>query len=193
MSNQTSLTSASGAPRAGAGPVAPQAPGTGAQRAYLEHAVVMRRVAMRKFGVPPEDAEALVHDVFINYLATTRTVRSDLRAYLVGAICNACRSYWRARSSEGRVFDGEAPPVEEVLSDRDLFEGVARTMLVAATLARLNARCREVLKRYYLDGEDTPEVAAALETSPGNVNYLMHNCRKRAREIYEQISKVGVD
>src|SRR5688500_9917289 len=104
MSNETTIAAPrSDLPRAAAGPGLPAAPRTNAGRAYLEHAVMMRRVASRKFGVPPQDAEALVHDVFINYIATTRTVRSDLRAYLIGAICNACRNYWRARSSEERV------------------------------------------------------------------------------------------
>jgi RNA polymerase sigma factor (sigma-70 family) len=161
-----------------------------ADQVYLEHAVVMRRVAIRKFRVPAEDAEALVHDVFINYIASTRNVRTDLRAYLVGAICNACRNYWRSRTSEERVFDDEGPVVADVLSERDLFEGVARTMVVAATLSRLGSRCREALKRYYLDEEDTRTVAAAMNTSSGNVNYLMHTCRKQARAIYERISRM---
>ncbi|HYI09736.1 MAG TPA: sigma-70 family RNA polymerase sigma factor [Thermoanaerobaculia bacterium] len=159
-------------------------------QAYLEHAMVMRRVAIRKFRVPPGDAEALVHDVFINYIASTRSVRADLRAYLIGAICNACRNYWRSRGSEERVFDDEGPAVAEVLSDRDLFEGVARNLMVASALARLNPRCREALKRYYLDGDDTRSVAEALATSEGNVNYLMHVCRKKARAIFERISRV---
>jgi RNA polymerase sigma factor (sigma-70 family) len=168
----------------------PVSAGTSAGQVYLEHAVVMRRVAMRKFRVPAEDAEALVHDVFINYIASTRSVRTDLRAYLVGAICNACRNYWRSRNSEGRVFDGEGLAVAEVLSEKDLFEGVARNLMVASTLARLGKRCREALKLYYLDGEDTATVAAALDTSSSNVNYLMHVCRKKARDIYESITRV---
>lgn len=51
----------------------------------------------------------------------------------------------------------------EVLSDEDLFEGVSLNLVVASTLAKLSSRCREALKRYYLDGEDTPTVAAALD------------------------------
>jgi hypothetical protein len=42
------------------------------EHVYLEHALLLRRVAMRKFHVPEEDAETLVHDVFITYLPIDR-------------------------------------------------------------------------------------------------------------------------
>jgi RNA polymerase sigma factor (sigma-70 family) len=155
---------------------------------YLEHAPLLRRVAIRKFSVPPADAENLVHDVFLDYLVSTRTVRSDLRSYLVGAICNASRNYWRSRRSESRVFTDDEASGADVLSE-DIFNDLARNLIVASTLARLGERCREALRRYYLDGEDTGTVAAAMNTSPSNVNYLMHVCRKRAREVYETITR----
>jgi RNA polymerase sigma factor (sigma-70 family) len=155
---------------------------------YLAHAQLLRRVAIRKFQVPPGDAESLVHDVFINYLRTERTVRSDVRGYLVASICNACRNYWRARRSEERVFVGGGDPERDAVGE-DMFDGLAVNLLVASTLARLGDRCRDALKRYYLDGEDTATIAAALNTSPANVNYMMHVCRKRARAIYEEIAR----
>lgn len=155
---------------------------------YLDHAPLLRRVAIRKFGVPAADAEALVHDVFINYLAATRTIRGDLRGYLIGAICNACRNYWRSRRSEERLFVEDDPAAADVVSE-DIFDGLALNLVVASTLARLGGRCREALKRYYLDGEDTRTIAVALNTSPSNVNYMMYMCRKRAREVYEAITR----
>lgn len=155
---------------------------------YRDHAPFLRRVAIRKFGVPPTDADGLVHDVFINYLATVRVVRGDLRGYLIGAICNASRNYWRSRRCEERVFS-ERDDVEDEAVTEDTFDGLALNLVVASTLARLGSRCREALRRYYLDGEDTPTIAAALNTSAHNVNYLMHVCRKRAREVYEEITR----
>lgn len=164
----------------------------GAGELYLEHAALLRRVAVRKFNVPPAEAEALVHDVFISYLVTPRHVAEEhLRAYLIASICNASRNYWRARQSEARVFADDGGDVARAPSRDDLVEGLARNLTVASTLAKLGERCRELLKRYYLRGETTPAVAAAMKTTPSNVNYLMHVCRKRARAIYEQITRVG--
>ena len=188
MDKQTTSDAAatSGAlpPRAAPGPVVAGA----LDQQYIEHAPVLRRIAIRKFRVPPAEAEALVHDVFISCLLTNRNVRTDLRAYLIAAICNACRNYWRSRRSEDRVFTDEEPASDAVSGD--LFDGLAVNLVVASTLAKLGARCREVLRRYYLRGEDTPTIAAALETKPSNVNYMMHVCRKRARVIYEEITRV---
>ena len=159
---------------------------------YLDYAPLLRRVAVRKFNVPPAEAEALVHDVFINYLVTPRRVMDrHLRAYLVASICNASRNYWRARHTEARVFAAGACEVSRAATHDEALEGLARTLTVASTLAKLGARCREVLQRYYLRGEPTPAVAAAMKTTASNVNYLVHVCRKRARAIYEQITRVG--
>lgn len=168
------------------------APATAAGQLYVDYAPLLRRVAVRKFNVPPAEAEALVHDVFINYLVTPRRVMDrHLRAYLVASICNASRNYWRSRHTEARVFATIACDVPGATSHDEVLEGLARNLTVASTLARLGARCRELLNRYYLRGETTPAVAAAMKTTPGNVNYLMHVCRKRARAIYEQMTRVG--
>jgi RNA polymerase sigma factor (sigma-70 family) len=156
---------------------------------YLDHVLLLRRVAIRKFNVPPADAESLVHDVFINYLTHTRHVRRDLRAYLVGAICNASRNYWRSRRSEDRVFATEYKVEADTAVVDDPFDGLASKFVIASVLAKLGTRCQEVLRRYYLDEEATPQIAAAIETTCGNVNYLMHVCRKRARDAYQAICR----
>jgi RNA polymerase sigma factor (sigma-70 family) len=176
------------------GTAAPAPPVTGtpdpaaAGEIYLTLAPLLRRVAIRKFRIPPADAEGLVHDVFNNSLMSTRVVRTDLRAYLIGAICNASRNYWRSRRSEDRLFVEDDPAMTGAVTD-DLFDGLAVHLVVASTLARLGDRCREALRRYYLDGEETGTIAEAMNTSPSNVNYLMHVCRKRARDAYEQLTR----
>lgn len=155
---------------------------------YVEYAPLLRRVAIRKFAIPIVDAEALVHDVFIGYLSDPRRVRVNLRGYLIASICNACRKYWNSRNSESRIFS-DAVEVDEAVAE-ETFDGLDRTLLVAATLARLPARYRDVLKRYYLEGQDTKTIADALGTTPTNVNYLMHVCRVRARDIYHELNRV---
>ncbi|HEY4642145.1 MAG TPA: sigma-70 family RNA polymerase sigma factor [Thermoanaerobaculia bacterium] len=164
-----------------------------AEYLYLEMAPILQRIAAFTFHVPDEDAATLVHDVFITYLANRRGVRSDPRAYLVGGIRNASRKYWRTRHSDRRVFtDDEVRAAEEARGVRtvDFSEGLSLNMVVAAVLARLGNRCKEALRRYYLEGEDTAEIAQALDTTPANVNYIMFNCRKHARQIYESITQV---
>ncbi|HEX7140108.1 MAG TPA: sigma-70 family RNA polymerase sigma factor [Vicinamibacterales bacterium] len=171
-------------------PRAPAPPGT-IESIYLEHAPLLRRVAIRKFGIPNADAETLVHDVFAAYIANPGAVRANLRAYLIAAICNASRNYWRSHHLHERFFAGRDEHEEtDTVPDETFFEGLFLHLVIAATLARLGDRCREILRRYYIEGEDSGSIALSLETSPGNVNYLMHGCRKKARRVYEELTKI---
>src|SRR5688572_1493777 len=52
--------------------------------------------AVKRFGVPPEDAEDIAHDAFLSYLSKIDNVR-DARRYLIGATSHGCRSYWREK------------------------------------------------------------------------------------------------
>lgn len=157
---------------------------TSSSALYLQFAPILRRIAIRKFDVPLSDVDGLVHDVFATYLTNPAVVR-DLRSYLIGGICNASRQYWRERRREVPLCNEE-----EALVAEGMFDGLAERLTVAATVARLRTRCREILRRYYFDGDHTDSIAAAIETTPRNVIYLLHVCRGRARKIYEMLTKV---
>jgi len=55
---------------------------------YEEHRGLLVGTAVGRFGIRHEDAETLVHDVFLAYIVKADEV-IDARAWLVGAICNA--------------------------------------------------------------------------------------------------------
>ena len=150
---------------------------------YLRYAPLLRHLALRRFRIPREDVDSLVHDVFATYLSDPTTVRS-IRPYLVGGICNASRQYWRRRDRHDEFCGGTDEPV-----DPGTLEHVAMRLDVAMALARIGKRCREALRRYYLEGESTPAIAAVLETTPNNVLYLLHVCRKRARAAFDTNSR----
>ena len=159
---------------------------------YLEHAFLLRRIAVRKFAIPDEEAETLVHDVFVEYLVRPREVHHSIRTYLIAAVCNASRNYWRAKQTRERYLPSESnamPSDIPVRVEDDVLEGLSLRLMVGATLARLGTKCREVLRRYYLEEESAASIAEALDTTASNVNYLMHVCRKKARRIYEEIGR----
>ena len=180
------VTARSNAPEPAAGTPAVCVGRSGLDAVYLAHAPLLRKIAAGRFGVPVEHVDALVHDVFATYLGNADAVRGDVRRYLVGGICNAARGFWRSRAADRRVFCDEECSEATVVGPFENLEGL---QLVAMTLARLSARCREALERYYLHEDDTPTIACALGTTSSNVNYLMHVCRKRARAIYEELSR----
>ena len=165
-------------------PVAPRALGSVTEAAasdfdtiYDDHAPLLRAIARRKFNIPDAEIDGLVHDVFTSFLISVSRVR-DPRPYLVGSICNACRNYWRRRERDDSLF---VEIDENAACDEDVQRDVSRTLTLNAALSRVGDRCRNVLERYYLESESTATIAEAIGTTPGNVLYILHTCRKRAR------------
>lgn len=151
---------------------------------YHSYAPLLRHIAMRKFSIPSADAEALVHDVFATYIATQSRV-FNVRSYLIAAVCQAAKRYRHHRR-------GEEPLDAEMLCEIDdaEIEAITARMTLAATLARLNPRCREILRRRYLQDESTTTIADGMQMTTDNVLYVLHGCRKRAREMYDELTKV---
>src|SRR3990170_7524715 len=77
-------------------PPAPQSPAADdVETLYIEHRSLLLYVACRKFRIPDSDAENLIQEVFLSYLQTATKIE-NIRAWLVAAMCNASRHYWRA-------------------------------------------------------------------------------------------------
>ena len=151
---------------------------------YMRHAPLLRYIAYTKFHVPDDDVDALVHDVFATYLANPTPVRSP-RPYLIGAICNAARHYWREKKNEEAALskvDVVFPPENEVIVD-----ALGRKLLVASTLSRIGSKCRDLFRRYYLDGESTSVIAESRDTTTDYILFLLHRCRKNARAVVRSL------
>jgi RNA polymerase sigma factor (sigma-70 family) len=152
--------------------------------AYRLHADLLREIAERKFGVPTDDAEALVNDVFMSFLIRTAEIR-DPRRWLIGAVCHASRGYLRrTRRTEPLPadIDDRADPLVADLENR-----LVNSMTVAIALSRLGNKCRCTLRMYYAEGYSAAEIAEELGTTSGYVMQLLHTCRKRARAIYLEL------
>lgn len=159
---------------------------TSFEEAYLRFAPLLRKIAMKKFGIAVTEAEPLVHDVFATYFANVDEV-VDVGPYLVGGICNAARHYLRRLDARDAIFCGEvscvAAPGESILQE------VERKLLLRRLLARVGSRCRELLHRYYLIGESTSTIASALHFKPMTVLICLAKCRKRARAAYYALTE----
>lgn len=154
---------------------------------YLRHRTLLLFVGCRKFRVPECDAEGLIQEVFLSYLQNSTKVQ-NVRAWLVAAMCNASRHYWRL---QGRVdqlpedFSDRGDPRAQKVADE-----FAMKMTMQQTLGYLQPRCRETLFLHYYEGRSASDVAQELETTSRYAEKLIHNCLKRAREIYLNITGV---
>jgi RNA polymerase sigma factor (sigma-70 family) len=152
---------------------------------YTEYGLLLRTIAMRRYHVPPDDAEALVHDIFAAYLERSEYVR-DAKGWLIGAIGNASSNYIRKRRPESQLLPEHEEAVDGEAEAR--IEGWMRNVTIAAMLSRLGDKCRETLRRYYLREESKEAIAEHLDTSPAYVLQLLVTCRKRAQEILRNLS-----
>lgn len=156
------------------------------EEAYLQFAPLLRKIAVRKFGIPLTDAESLVHDVFATYFTHANEVNA-VRPYLIGGICNAARHHLRRLDAKEALFCGEDPcaaaPTESILHE------VERKILLGRLFARIGSRCRDILQRYYLAGESAGAIAHSLDFKPATVLIFLSKCRKRALEAYHSMMR----
>jgi DNA-directed RNA polymerase specialized sigma24 family protein len=160
----------------------------GFEEVYLLYAIRLRKIAVRKFQIPVTEAETLVHDVFATYFMHAASVRA-VEPYLVGAICNACRNYLRRADAADALFCGEVPCA--ATPDDALLNEVTRKLLLSKLLAGIGSRCRELLHRYYLNGETTRAIADGLHSTPGSILVFLHKCRRRALTAYRSLSETS--
>lgn len=152
---------------------------------YRLHFNLLRYLACQKFRIPEGDAENLIQEVFVAYLSTAADIR-NVRSWLVGAMCNASRNYWRGH---GRVeglpanFRKQRDPFAE-----ELDETVATRITIRETLSRLHQKCRDTLRLRYLEGCSAIEVAQHLDTTNRYAEKLIAKCLKRAHEIYVRLT-----
>ncbi|MBV8517068.1 MAG: sigma-70 family RNA polymerase sigma factor [Acidobacteria bacterium] len=156
---------------------------------YREHAGLLRATARVRYRIPAEDIDALVNDVFASLLERRPRIH-DARAFLLGAIGNSCRHYWRKRRHESPLLPEHEEASDPAAADR--IEQWTRHSEVGAILARVGPKCRDIMRRHYLEGELGPILAKRLGTTPGYVKQLLHGCLKRAREVYSRLKEPRV-
>jgi RNA polymerase sigma factor (sigma-70 family) len=154
---------------------------------YVRHRPLLLHVGCRKFRIPEQDAEGLIQEVFVSVMTTTTKVENT-RAWLVAAMCNASRHYWRGQGRTEPLpddFDDHTDPSSNGIADK-----LAMIITMQQALSYLQPRCRETLYLHYYEGRSANDVAVSLDTTSRYAEKLIHNCLKRVREIYLSITAV---
>ena len=152
---------------------------------YRLHYNLLRYLASQKFRIPVGDAENLIHEVFVAYLSSSAEIR-DPRSWLVGAVCNASRNYWRTHGRTEALPAGYG--LREDPASADLDESVAVRITIRETLSRLHQKCQDTLRLRYFEGCSAIEVARQLDTTNRYAEKLISKCLKRAHEIYVRLT-----
>lgn len=146
---------------------------------YTQYGVILRGIAMRRYHVSPDEAEGLVHDVFLASLERNTSIR-DMKGWLIGATHHKCVDYWRSRGRETALpaeYEETADPCAGIEAES------LQRLTVATAISQLGARCREALRRFYWKGESTDDIAASYSTTPNNVKQILFTCRRHMRNL----------
>ena len=173
--------------------VPPVPPGTGGEPPldvgdlYILHRPLLLHIACRKFRIGETEAESLLQEVFVSFMTTTTKVE-NVKAWLVAAMCNASRHYWRAQGRTEPLPDDYVDRLDP--TSQGLAERYALLMTIQQAMQYLAEKCRDTLHLHYFEGHSAVEVAAVLETTPRYAEKLIHNCLQRVRQIYISITTV---
>jgi len=154
---------------------------------YEQYRDLLVHVACRKFRVPDPDAENLMQEVFLAYIQTEARVE-DTKAWLVAAMCNASRHYWRQNSRTEQMpedIGDHTDPGSHGLADQ-----FAMSLTLRKAIRYLQPKCRETLYLHYYEGRSAADVAREMDTTSRYAEKLIHNCLKRVREIYFSITSL---
>ena len=150
---------------------------------YERNVDVLIAVAIRKFQVPAVDAEALAHEVFLSYLKRKDDIR-DLHKWLLGAICNASRYYWRQHGRNIEQLDTELAAERPDPASRNILETLPARIAAGEALAGLSPRYRHILHLRYFEGYSIIEIAEHLGVTAKYAQKLVTKCLRRAEEVF---------
>ena len=152
-------------------------------RLYEDNIGVLMAVAVRKFQVPAVDAEALAHEVFLSYLKRKDDIR-ELHKWLLGAICNASRYYWRQHGRHIEQLDAELAAIQPDPASANILETLPARIAAGEALAGLSPRYQHILRLRYYEGYSINEIAEHLGVTAKYTQKLVTKCLRRAEEIF---------
>ena len=140
-------------------------------------------IAVRKFQVPEVDAEALAHEVFLSYLKRKNEVR-QLHPWLIGAICHACRYYWRQNGRRTDQLDQELAMLRPDPESVNIFDLLPSQLAVREALDALPPRYARILHMRYYEGYTIREIADDLGVTAKYTQKLVGKCLRMAEQMY---------
>ena len=152
------------------------------ETAYTNYADAMYRIALSHMS-RREDAEDVVHDVFIKYMQASPSFADDdhERAWLIRVTVNRCRDLLRRRTIRRYVGFDE---IEEIPAEEETYEGQG----VVSMISTLPEKYRSVMVLHYLEGYSVEECANILGLSASGIKMRL----SRGREMLKiQIEKEG--
>jgi RNA polymerase sigma factor (sigma-70 family) len=146
-----------------------------------------------KYGGTKEDAadifQAVCIDLF-NELPRLRNTES-LRAWLITVTAHKAFHWKRQEQRRRRIEEDGIDPetLESIATPPSLAQRVEREQLVREALARLSARCRELIQMLFYEHPPRPyvEVAKLLGVATGSIGFIRGRCLHKLERVLEEL------
>jgi RNA polymerase sigma-70 factor (ECF subfamily) len=152
-------------------------------RLYHDNLSLLVAIAVRKFQVPEVDAEALAHEVFLSYLKRKDEIR-DLHPWLIGAICHACRYFWRQNGRRTEQLDQGLALLRPDPASAGILDLLPAQLAAREALEALPPRYQEILRLRYYEGYSIREIADHLGVTAKYTQKLVAKCLRRAEQTF---------
>ena len=144
-------------------------------REFLERVRPRLVRVLKRFRVPPADADDLLQQTFLALLYRIESV-DDPERWLIGVMRKKCLMYWR---SERRRLD-EPMDLEQLewlaVPSAPAQEAQDLSRDLSALVGRLPARYRSLVRLRFGLGLDTQEVALVLGYRPSSIGKILSRC-----------------
>jgi RNA polymerase sigma-70 factor, ECF subfamily len=154
-------------------------------RLFTEYGDYMRAF-IRRYVQAPDDADDVISNVFVKFVQDPKKydpARGSLRAYLAMTARFEALRHFRQRSRFEDLVD--TPPDVKFDPTAALDAHITSDEL----LSHLKPACRDLLRKYYIDGWSANEMAAALSLSLDELRSKIRTCVKQARRVYANLAR----
>lgn len=151
---------------------------------FKQHYQMLLKVALFLLN-DAEQAEEIVHDVFLNVWQKRQNVNPDasFKNYLITAVRNRCFNHLKAKKKTQSINDEESW-VEELVADNHTdtpahVKDVQKA--IDAAVAKLPQQCKLIFQLSRYENMSYKEIAAALDLSPKTVENQIGRALKTLR------------
>ncbi len=149
------------------------------EEVYSDHSDMLFRLALSHVG-NKEDAEDVIHDVFIKYhdVSPEFSGIEHEKAWLIRATINKCRDLFRRHAVRRYV------PLSELGNDEPSEDGKYDSIGVFDCVSSLDIKLRSVVTLHYLEGYSVEQTAKLLGISSSAVKMRLMRARESLKKYF---------
>ena len=146
--------------------------------------------ALRKCG-NIHDAEDLTQETLMCALAYIKkgNVIQDIHAWLLAVLNNKWNDFLRKKYQQPIIGIGEGFEIIDETDDISHFHETDDGEHIRKSIAFISKIYREVIVRYYMNGESISDISSSLEIPEGTVKRRLHSGREKIKKGFENMEK----